>query len=125
MLDLTIASKERHDRFVHRATESGEVWGLKSADGWACSASTAESTKGKNVMPFWSDRAYARQCSKGDWSHYEPTSIPLALFLERWLTGMAADGCLVGTNWNAQLCGYEIEPLELKQEIEKQLERRS
>ena len=69
-------------------------------------------------MPFWSDRAYAKQCAKEDWSHYEPTPIPLKLFLEGWLTGMAADGCLVGTNWNAQLCGHEIEPSELRQEIE-------
>jgi hypothetical protein len=70
-------------------------------------------------MPFWSDRAYARQCAKEDWCDYDPTPIPLGLFLERWLPGMAADGCLVGTNWNAQLCGHEIEPLELKREFER------
>ena len=72
-------------------------------------------------MPFWSDRAYAKQCAKEDWSHYEPTPIPLPLFLERWLPGMAADGCLVGTNWNAHLCGHEIDPLELKHELERPL----
>jgi len=51
-----------------------------------------------------------------------PTRIPLELFLERWLKGMAADGCMVGTNWNAQLCGQVVEPLDLKQEIERHLE---
>lgn len=122
MLDLAVASKERHERFVQRVAASREVWGLKSADGWACTASTADSTRDKDVMPFWSDQAYAKQCSKGEWSHYEPASIPLGSFLERWLTGMATDGCIVGTNWNAQLCGYEIAPLDLKQEIEKYLE---
>ncbi len=63
-------------------------------------------------MPFWSDRAYARQCAGQDWSKYEPTVIPLEAFLERRLPGIAADGLLVGTHWNVQLCGYEIEPLE-------------
>lgn len=119
MLDLAVASKERHDRFVQRVSASREVWGLKNAQGWACTASTADGTEERSVMPFWSDRAYARQCAKEDWCDYDPTPIPLGLFLERWLPGMAADGCLVGTNWNAQLCGHEIEPLELKREFER------
>ena len=118
MLDLAVASKERHDRFVQRVLASHEVWSLKNADGWACTASTADGTEDKSVMPFWSDRAYAKQCAKEDWSDYEPTPIPLELFLELWLPGMAGDGYLVGTNWSAQLCGHEIEPLVLKQELE-------
>jgi hypothetical protein len=36
-------------------------------------------------MPFWSDRAYAKQCAKDGWSVYEPTEIPLDLSLEHWL----------------------------------------
>jgi hypothetical protein len=121
MFDLVVASKERHDRFIQRVAASREVWGLKSADGWVCSASAVEATEDRSVMPFWSDRAYAKQCAKEEWSHYEATPIPLDLFLERWLPGIADDGRLVGTNWNAHLCGRETEPLELKQEIEKQL----
>ena len=73
-------------------------------------------------MPFWSERPYAKQCAKADWSNYEPTKILLELFLEHWLTGMAADGCLVGTNWNGKLCGHEIEPSELRQEIERRMD---
>jgi hypothetical protein len=119
MLDLAAAGKERHDRFVQRVVASREVWGLKNDDGWACTASTADSNEDREVMPFWSDRAYAKQCAKDDWSDYEPTSIPLVLFVGEWLPGMAADRCLVGTNWNAQLCGYEIEPLALSKEIKK------
>lgn len=122
MLELAAASKERHDRFVQRLVASREVWGLKSADGWACTTSTADGSENRSVMPFWSDRAYAKQCAKEDWSDYEPTPIPLDLFLQRWLPGMEADDCIVGTNWNAHLCGYEIEPPELKREIERQLE---
>ena len=122
MLDLQISSQERHDRFVRRVAKAREVWGLKCADGWACSVSTTEAGQGRNVMPFWSDRAYAGQCSVKDWSRYEPTSIPLDMFLNRWLTGMAADGLLVGTNWSAHLCGHEIEPAELRSVIEKQIE---
>jgi hypothetical protein len=123
MFDLTISSIERHERFIQRAVTSREVWGLKSADGWAISTSTANGRAGRSIMPFWSDRAFAEQCAKEDWEHYAPTPIPLEPFLGRWLVGMATDGCLVGTNWNAQLCGHEIEPLDLKQELESYHER--
>ena len=118
MFELAAASKERHDQFVKRVVISGEVWGLKSDDGWACTASTTDENEDRGVMPFWSDRAYAKQCAKEEWSKYQPTPIPLRLFLERWLPGMEADDCIVGTNWNANLCGFEIEAQDLKQEIE-------
>src|SRR5687767_6610985 len=110
MLDLSIASHERHERFLQRIITAREVWGLESNDGWAMTESSAEATEGRKIIPFWSDRAYARQCAKDEWSHYEATPISLDLFLERWLPGMELDGVLAGTNWNAKLCGHEIEP---------------
>src|SRR5207247_10751817 len=106
------------DRFVQRVVASREVWGLKSAEGWACTASTAGGSEDRSVMPFWSDRAYAKQCAKEDWSDYEPTPIPLDLFLQRWLPGMESDDCILGRNWNAHLCAYELGPLCSRHELE-------
>jgi hypothetical protein len=71
-------------------------------------------------MPFWSDRAYAQQCAREDWSEYEPAAIPIDQFMERWLPGMAADSTLVGTNWNVQFTGYETTPQQLKDELNAQ-----
>ena len=119
MLDLSIASRERHERFLQRIIAAREVWGLESNHGWAMTGSSTEATEGRKIIPFWSDRAYARQCARNEWSHYQATPIPLDLFIERWLPGMNADRVLVGTNWNAQLCGHEIEPAELLRQIEK------
>ncbi len=116
-LELSIDSKVRHERFIQRVLASGAVWGLKSADGWVMSRSTAEATSGRGIMPFWSDRAYAKQCANNNWAKHVPTEIPLDIFLERWMPGMDADGLLVGTNWSAHLCGYEIEPLNLRDEM--------
>jgi hypothetical protein len=115
-LDFTVASEERHRRFVQRVVASGIVWGLKDDEGWVTSSSTNDETD-RPIMPFWSDRAYAKQCASDEWSEYEPTQIPLDLFIEHWLPGMHGDGYLVGTNWNAQLSGHEIEPLQLLEEI--------
>ena len=123
MIEPAEASKERHDRFIERIVASREVWGLKNEDGWACTASTADGTEERDVMPFWSDRAYAQQCAKDDWTGYEPTPIPLVLFFSEWLPGMEAEGSLVGTNWNVHLCGYEIDPPDLKLEIQKAVKK--
>ena len=124
MIEPAAASKERHDRFVKRVVSSGEVWGLKSEDGWACTASTTDGTENRDVTPFWSDRAYAGQCAKDDWYIMSRRLFPLQLFLGEWLPGMEAEGSLVGTNWNVHLCGFEIEPTDLKQQIEGALEDR-
>ena len=70
-------------------------------------------------MPFWSDRAYAAQCAGGEWAAYAPSSIPLAEFLLEWLPGMARDGTLVGTNWNAHLHGREVEAADLLGELRR------
>ena len=125
MLDYAVAAQERHERFIRRVVASGQVWGLKSNRGWCAAPSNEDDEREKEVMPFWSDRAYARQCAREEWAEYEPTPIPLDLFLDKWLPGIADDGLLVGTNWNVHLLGLEVEPLALKQEIEQRLGQRA
>lgn len=71
-------------------------------------------------MPFWSDRAYAAQCAKDEWSDYTPILIPLQDFTETWLPGMANDNVLVGVNWNTHLIGAEVNPLKLKEQLQKE-----
>ena len=117
MLDTQAACQERHNRFVRRVIAAGEVWGLKGPSGF-CYAPSNHTEDRRDVIPFWSDRAYAKQCAKDAWASFEPTSIPLDTFLARWLPGMHADRVLAGTNWSVHLIGSEIEPLKLKEEIE-------
>ena len=116
MLNSSIAAKEQHNRFVERVRASGLVWGLQSPDGWAMAPSNDED-EDADVIPFWSDRAYAARCAVDEWAVYSPESIPLEAFLEAWLPGMAEEGTLVGTNWNAQLTGTEVDPLDLREEL--------
>lgn len=117
MLDLQIAVQERHERFVRVVTETREVWGLQSEEGWCTSPSHGARTEGCTVLPFWSARAYAARCAEDEWARYEPGAIPLFEFVIAWLTGMAADGKLVGTNWSRHLVGREVEPAALQREL--------
>lgn len=106
---------DNHRRFIERVAESRVVWGLESKVGWAVAPSNDH--EGQEVMPFWSDRAYAARAAKDEWVEYEPTAIEIDAFIDKWLRGMNKDGLLVGTNWNAHLMGLEVEPAELAQAL--------
>jgi hypothetical protein len=115
MLQDIATIEYKHKKFVERVVDFDAVWGLEADEGFATSDSNDfEDIK---VIPFWSDRAYAAAHIKDDWKHYKPTSIPLADFIENCLVGIYSDGLLVGTNWDVNMFGNEIEPLELALEI--------
>ncbi|WP_422659880.1 DUF2750 domain-containing protein [Paenibacillus sp. EC2-1] len=116
-LDLTINSKRRYEKFISRISQNKMVWGLKSEHGWCvCESNEYEDTE---VMLFWSDEAYARQCAIEEWSHYIPAPITLEEFKYSWLYGMNEESLLVGVNWNVKLIGLEIEPYDLLKELEQ------
>ncbi|TON49838.1 hypothetical protein CGH26_07310, partial [Vibrio parahaemolyticus] len=48
-----------------------------------------------------------------EWADFTVLEIPLDIFVEDWLLTLAEDGVLVGTNWNDQLEGKEMEPQDL------------
>jgi hypothetical protein len=110
---------ENLDRFIVEAMELGCVWGLEGPDGWALSASEAHDDV--DVMPFWSQEGFARAHCQDDWKDYTPVAIELVEFLEDWLPGMHEDVLLVGINWNEELEGEEIEPLDLLEEFELEM----
>ena len=125
MLNDEIASQQRHARFVQQAVAVGDIWGLKNAAGWCVGAWMNEGNEEHTVMPFWSDRASAKQCAKDDWSGYVPTVIPLQEFMEEWLPGLAEDGLFVGTNWDTDLAGVELEPMTLGEELAQALRKKA
>ena len=115
MLQDTAAIEYKHKKFVERVVDFDTVWALESDEGFATSDSN--DFEDTNVIPFWSDRAYATSLIKDDWRNYKPVSMPLGEFIENWLVGMYGDGFIVGTNWDANMFGKEIDPLELALEI--------
>ena len=74
------------------------------------------------VIPFWSNRDLAIALCYDDWAIYKPVAIAIEEFLDDWLTGMHEDVLRVGINWNTDLEGQELEPLDLLEEFESELE---
>jgi hypothetical protein len=109
-LHLAADLEANKERFVKRVRESGLVWGLRSDQGWAyCPSNQTDA----DVLLFWSEEAYARRLAVAEWAAYQATSIDLDEFIDGWLRGMHQDGALAGVNFNSDLAGVEIEPIEL------------
>lgn len=109
----------QHKRFLQRIIDQEAVYYLANEDGVANSISNDDDET--VVLPFWSDRAYASRAAKTFDDEFTPTQIPLFDFLYRWLPGMSEDGVLAGTNWDGHLIGTEIDPFDLRTQIENQL----
>jgi len=115
MIKLTADLQANYQRFIEDIQESGQVWGLQSEEGWVVVDSTE--FEESEVMPFWSDEAYAKNHCVGEWEEFKPVAMDLEEFVEDWLAGMIEDGILVGPNWNDDLEGMEVEPEEIAERL--------
>lgn len=112
------------DAFVKTICKSKIVYGLESEEGFAISGSVDyddENGEPVEVICFWSDEAAAAACVKEDWADYQVVEIPLAEFMENWCIEMNNDGLLAGVDFEEDLSGLEIEPLELVMALIKEL----
>lgn len=97
--------------FIEEVRESGQVWGLRYGEDWVvCRSAEFEDA---DVMPIWSAEGDARLHCVDEWADYEPEVIELEEFLDIWINDLDEDDVLVGPNWNADLEGQELEPIEL------------
>jgi hypothetical protein len=108
MSQLTNDIEQNLELFIAQSKSENKVWGLRNDEGWlACDSSEFEECE---VMPFWSSRDDAQLHNVEEWSDFEVVEIPLDIFVEDWMITLAEDGVLIGTNWNAELEGKEVEP---------------
>lgn len=105
-----------YDNFIAEAIELGCVWGLENEHGWAlCPSSLNEDV---DVMPLWSDADIAQGHCQDEWADFKAVPISVEELLEEWLPGMHHDVLLVGVDWDKDLEGEEVEPLDLLEDID-------
>jgi len=117
---LTDDFDENYDRFIAEALATGCVWGLENSDGWALCP--ANSSREADVMPLWSQPEFAQAHQADEWKDYQVVPIALEELLDEWLPGMHDDVLLVGPNWNADLEGDEVEPLDLLEDFDQEVD---
>jgi hypothetical protein len=128
MLQDSITIEQRHEKFIRRVCESEIVWGLKNTGGLAITSSNEyedEDEEPLGIICFWSEKALAKGCAREDWKGYEPVEIQLSEFIENWCIGMANDNLMVGSNFDLNMFGFEIDPLNLIIELGKELKKQN
>lgn len=124
MLKDTADVQLKQEKFIKTICETGIVYGLENEEGFATSFSNEyENEDGEpvEVICFWSEKAYANDCIKEDWSTFNIAEIPLADFIENWCIGMHNDELLAGTDFDSNMFGTEAEPLTIIIQIIEEL----
>jgi hypothetical protein len=106
----------KQEEFITKISETELVWALEKEDGFATASSiNYEDDEGDpaEVLCFWSDKSLAVACAKDDWEGYVPVEIMLADFIENWCIGMDNDLIMAGIDFDTELIGDELDPLEL------------
>ncbi|MDP4534868.1 DUF2750 domain-containing protein [Alkalimonas collagenimarina] len=98
----------QYQKFVEEAKTTAVVWAL--AEGEDLLVVESVEFEETDVIPFWSTEADAQKQCSDEWAAYKPEAIPLDVFCDGWLKEMYDDGLLIGTNWDDELNGPEVEP---------------
>lgn len=109
-----LPASARLEEFVARVARHQQVWGLRSAGGWA-----VIDAEGEDCFPVWPHPDFASAWAVGDLADCTPQAIALEAWLKKWTPGMAADGTLVlvfPTNDDDDE-GLVMEPEELAKEL--------
>ena len=80
-----------------------------------------KNTEGEKTMPFWSceKKAQAFISSVEGYSAFSVLKVEWKIFAEKWLSGLDADGLLVGLNWQGENgIGFDFDAYELYEKIE-------
>jgi hypothetical protein len=125
-MDNVLNDKQKHQQFIKDVCKTGVVWGLENKDGFAMASSAEfENSEGEasEVLCFWSDIALAKACANDEWKGYATAEIELGDFMENWCIGMFEDELLAGTNFDEDLTGHELDPLDLIIDLCKELKQ--
>ena len=108
---------EEYNRFIRSIIGSQTLYTLASDEGdiAECPSTEYEEDDGEPVPVFcvWHDRAQAEACKVEEWADYQLEALPLDFFLHEWLVSMDQDAVLLGVDFDSELYGLEIEPVEV------------
>jgi len=127
MYQNSIVIHQRYKKFLEEVTQNEIVWALKSEEGFVTSSSTLyEDNNGEDIKLycFWSNDKLARVCKNKFCSECNLIEIPLSEFLENWCLGLHYNDLMIGTNFDWNLFGQEVEPIVLILEIVKELKKK-
>lgn len=70
---MSLGNADKYAYAVNKIRKHGELWSLKSADGWVLGVDP----DGNAVFPIWPHEGYARDAATGAWQDSSPECISL------------------------------------------------
>jgi hypothetical protein len=111
-----------YQEFIKEICENKIIYSLNDQDGLTVCTShdyAFEDGSPLRVVCFWHNEALANECKKEEWSKKKVIKLGLIEFMENWCVGLDDDSHLVGINFDENLYGLEVRPLELLLDIIK------
>jgi hypothetical protein len=112
-----LSVRKRYAYLVKRAADWGELWALRSSDGWVVGADE----DGREFVPVWPHPRFAESQSNAAWADASPEPIEVHRWIHEWTSELIADGRLVGV---FPVDGQEnavIEPSEFRADLGDEL----
>lgn len=113
----SLSAPKRYEHWLKKVADNEELWSLTDRGNWAL----MRDDEGKELVPVWPHRAYALNCASGEWEGYEPRTISLDTWLQRWIPGMKRDGRLVAVFPVSNGKGVSVDPERLRADLENEL----
>jgi len=110
---LVLGPSERYAYWVKKVADQHQVWSLWQEGGWALTGDAMNCI----LVPVWPHFKYAELCAEGAWAGYQPRSIPLEDWLNRWIPGMQQDRRQVAVFPTISDKGICVEPKRLEQDL--------
>ncbi len=109
-----------YNAFVLKILEQETVYSLSLHGETAeCPSEVYDDEHGEPLPVFciWQSAAAARACRSAEWADFQVEAVSLNDFLHDWLIGFDQSEALVGVDFDSDLFGMEIEPVELLGDI--------
>lgn len=107
----------RYEYFIHKVADWDEIWGLAAEDGWV----QVGDDQGRECMAVWPHQRYVEAFAQGEKDGSEPRSIPMSVWMEKWLPGMERDGRLVAIFPLPTGKSVVVPPERLRMDLEDEL----
>ena len=110
---------KRYDYLIKKVADDKIVWSLWKDNGWAL----AEDSEKRILVPIWPHSTYATLSANGDWAGYDPRSITVDVWLNRWIPGMQKDNRLVLAFPVSADKGVVVDPERIGKDLLEEMER--
>lgn len=108
----------RYAHFIKQVCDGQQVWGLRESDGWVAMGDDS----GASMFPVWPHAEYARLMATDDWRDASPSAIDLDEWMDVWLDNLAAGDDKVAVFPVTRGQGVVVDPEELREHLEAELE---